>query len=39
MRETVILDSEIPSADPAAVVQQYEPLIFKIANRFKLLME
>ncbi len=39
MRETDILDSEIPGADPAAVVQQYEPLIFKIANRYMFILE
>lgn len=34
MRETDIKDSEIPGADPAAVVAQYEPFIKKIAKRY-----
>lgn len=33
MRNTDILDSDIPGADPAAVVAQYEPLIKKVAAR------
>lgn len=30
----MIADVDIPGADPAAVIQQYEPYIHKIANRY-----
>ncbi len=34
-----IPDTEIPAADPAEVVKQYEPLIFKIANRYSPILD
>lgn len=34
MRDTDILDIDIPGADPAAVVAQYEPFIAKQASRY-----
>lgn len=34
MRDTDIKDSDIPGADPAAVVAQYEPLVMKLAKRY-----
>ena len=39
MRETDIKDSDIPGADPAAVVEQYEPYIMKLAQRYKPILQ
>ena len=35
----MISDNEIPGADPAAVVRQYEPVIQKIANRYASILD
>ena len=39
MRPTDISDREIPTADPDAVIQQYTPLIAKIAQRYQPALE
>ncbi len=39
MRNTDIKDSDIPGADPAAVVEQYEPYIMKLAQRYKPILQ
>ena len=39
MREKAIPDELIPSADPAAVVAQYEPLIKKVARQYISILE
>ena len=39
MREKAIRDELIPSADPAAVVAQYEPLIKKVARQYISILE
>lgn len=39
MRENDILDTDIPGADPAAVIEQYEPYLQKLANRYTTLLQ
>lgn len=39
MRQTTIPDKDIPAADPEAVIIQYTPLIIKISNRYKPVLE
>ena len=39
MRDTDILDIDIPGADPAAVVAQYEPFIKKLASRYTSILD
>ena len=34
MHDTDIVDSDIPNADPAAVIRQYEPYLQRLANRY-----
>lgn len=39
MSETMIMDSDIPGADPAAVIEQYEPYLKKLTNRYTTLLQ